>query len=107
MSAIEIAVLIVIVLLLGGVVYAGVTGALRLLRQDGRLRLSEAVQGQGLALPGPERDTGLRALGTATRRCLLCTEHARCDELLEAGDWHTLREICPNTAFIDSLRAGK
>jgi hypothetical protein len=37
---------------------------------------------------------------------MLCTEHARCDKLLAAGDWSTLREICPNSAYIDSLRAG-
>jgi hypothetical protein len=104
MNAIETAFVIVIVLLLAAAAYAGVRSALRLLRHDGRLRLSEAVQGQGLVLPEPETGPGVRAQAMATRRCMTCAEQARCDKLLEAHDWNTLREICPNTAYIDSLR---
>ena len=82
------------------------TGAslLRMLRYDGRLRLSEALQGQGLALPEVHSDASVRALGIATRRCITCAEQARCDNALAAGDWTMLREICPNTSYIDGLR---
>ena len=82
------------------------TGAslLRMLRYDGRLRLSEALHGQNLALPEVHSDASVRALGIATRRCITCAEHARCDSVLAAGDWTMLREICPNTSYIDGLR---
>jgi hypothetical protein len=84
--------------------YAVMNSALRMLRYDGRLRLAEALHGQGLALPEVHSDASARAFGTATKRCVTCAEHARCDELLAAGDWKTLPEICPNTSFIDGLR---
>jgi hypothetical protein len=106
MNAIDLTALLVLVLLLGGAIWAGATSGLRLLRYDGRLRLHEAVEGQNLALPRLEGDRSVISLAGATRRCMLCTEHARCDKLLDAGDWSMLREICPNTAYIDGLRAG-
>jgi len=84
--------------------YTVTSSALRMLRYDGRLRLSEALHGQGLALPELHSDIAMRALGIATRRCVTCAEHARCDRLLAAGDWTMLREICPNTSYIDGLR---
>jgi len=84
--------------------YTVMASALRMLRYDGRLRLSEALQGQGLALPEVHSDAAVRALGIATRRCVTCAEHARCDTVLAAGDWKTLPEICPNTPYIDGLR---
>jgi hypothetical protein len=86
------------------VVYTTGASLLRMLRYDGRLRLSEALHGQGLALPEVHSDITIRALGIATRRCITCAEHARCDPTLAAGDWTMLREICPNTSYIDSLR---
>lgn len=94
--------LAVVVVCIGA--YATVASLLRMLRHDGRLRLSEALHGQGLALPDLHSDIAMRALGIATRRCITCAEHARCDHLLAAGEWAMLREICPNTSYIDSLR---
>lgn len=85
--------------------YAVMNSALRMLRYDGRLRLSEALHGQGLALPEVHSDASVRALGIATRRCVTCAEHARCDAVLAAGDWKMLPEICPNTSYIAGLRA--
>lgn len=85
-------------------VYAGMASLLRLLRSDGRLRLSEALRGQGLALPELHSDISGRALGIATRRCITCAEHARCDQALAGCDWTMLREICPNTSYLDGLR---
>lgn len=84
--------------------YTVMNSALRMLRYDGRLRLSEALHGQGLALPEMHGDASVRALGMATRRCVTCAEHARCDSVLAAGDWKTLPEICPNTSYLDGLR---
>jgi hypothetical protein len=105
MNAIDFTVLLVLGLLLGGAVWAAAASGLRLLRYDGRLRLNEAVEGQNLSLPLMDTDRNILKLANATRRCMLCTEHARCDKLLDAGDWTLLREICPNTAYIDGLRS--
>lgn len=84
--------------------YAAFVTARRLMRADGRLRLFEALRGQGFALPQPETEAAGRALGLATRRCMTCVGQERCDKLLDAHDWAGLREICPNSAYIDSLR---
>jgi hypothetical protein len=72
-------------------------------REDGRLRLLEAATGQGVALPQPESNTAVHAGALAVRRCVLCAEHSRCDALLDARDWLSLREICPNTEYLDRL----
>jgi hypothetical protein len=73
-------------------------------REDGRLRLLEAASGQGVALREPESNTAVHAGALAVRRCVLCSEHSRCDALLDARDWPSLREICPNTEYLDRLR---
>src|SRR3954452_13393212 len=85
--------------------YAALTEGWRLFNGDGRLRLTEAVRGQGLALPALDGDRAVHNAASATRRCMGCAEQARCDEVLATRDWKTLPEICPNTAYIDSLRA--
>ena len=84
--------------------YAAVVDGWRLFRGDGRLRLHEAVRGQGLALPSLNTERAARAAAMATRRCLTCASHARCDEYLAQHEWSALREICPNTPYIDRLR---
>lgn len=84
--------------------FAVTASVLRLLRSDGRLRLAEAMHGQGIALPEVHSHAALRALGNATKRCIACAEHRRCDPLLAAGDWNRLREICPNRAYLEGLR---
>lgn len=73
-------------------------------RDDGRLRLLEAARGQGVALPKPDSSTPVHASALAVRRCVFCTEHSRCDALLDARDWRSLRDICPNTDYLDRLR---
>lgn len=73
-------------------------------REDGRLRLLEAAGGQGVALREPRSNTAVHAGALAVRRCILCAEHSRCDALLDARDWPSLREICPNTDYLDRLR---
>lgn len=103
MTAWELAIVLTLVMLALAAAWACVASGLRLLRQDGRLRLLDAVKARGLALPEQFTPAAARALGSATRRCLTCAEHARCDELLEQGASNTLREICPNSAYLDSL----
>ena len=98
--------LALLALVLGAVAWAGVVGARRIFRSEGRLRLGEAVREQGLALPEPGAAAPAIGLALATRRCMTCAGQERCDELLAAADWDGLREICPNSAYIDSLRRG-
>ena len=95
-----------IAVLFASALYAAVVTGRRMMREDGRLRLFDAVRGQGLALPGPLNESEVHEAALAARRCAACAGHARCDELLAAGDWNALREICPNTAYIDRLRSG-
>lgn len=76
-------------------------------RDDGGLRLLEAARGQGVALPEPDSTTAVHAGALAVRRCVLCTEHSRCDALLDARDWDSLREICPNTDYLDRLHPSR
>jgi hypothetical protein len=73
-------------------------------RDDGRLRLLEAARGQGVALPERDGNMAVQNAALAVRRCVLCTEHARCDALLAARDWRSLREICRNTDYLDRQR---
>ena len=101
MNDLEFGLLVLVLVALAGF---AVLRARRLLRDDGRLRLPEVLRGQGLALPQDGSDADMRALAIATRRCVACAEHARCDELLAARDWDRLREICPNSAYLSRLR---
>ena len=73
-------------------------------RDDGRLRLLEAARGQGVPLAEPDGNLAVQSGALAVRRCVLCAEHARCDALLAARDWDSLREICPNTDYLDHQR---
>jgi hypothetical protein len=71
----------------------------RMMRDDGQLRLTRALEAQGLALP-LEGELAIRHAAHAVRRCVACREHEACDRMLAAHDWDGLREICPNTSYI-------
>jgi hypothetical protein len=77
----------------------------RFFGDEGRLRLTEALKARGVAMPLPDSEAELRRCALATRRCVLCVSHERCDEALERRDWQALREICPNGAYIELLAA--
>ncbi|HEX6689962.1 MAG TPA: DUF6455 family protein, partial [Burkholderiales bacterium] len=84
--------------------YAVVVEGWRIFRSDSRLRLLEAIRGQRLPEPALDSERAARNAARATQRCLSCASQARCDKVLATRDWKALREICPNTAYIDSLR---
>lgn len=93
-----------IVVLLVAPVYLGIAAFMRrLYRVDARLRLREALRGQGITFPSPRTELALRARTRAIRRCILCPRHVRCDDALEAKDWPALRAICPNRLYFDDL----
>jgi len=106
MSALMVSFLAVLAVILVVFCYAAVVDGWRVFHSDGRLRLDEAVRGQGLALPALDSERAARAGAVAARRCLTCASHERCDEVLAKREWNTLREICPNTSYIDGLRRG-
>ena len=87
-------------------VYEAFLSARELYRDDGRLRLKEVARARRLALHPPQTEAATHADALAVRRCLVCQRKKRCDELAAARDWDALRAICPNTPYLDSLRAG-
>jgi len=104
MSALTLSILAAFIIIAALFSYAALIEGWRLFHGDGRLRLTEAVRGQRLTLPALDSERAARDAARATRRCLSCAAHARCDEILAARDWKALREICPNSAYIDRLR---
>ena len=80
----------------GVILYAMLAGSFRLARDDGRLRLVEALRRQGT---GPEvaLDVGYQA-AIAVRRCMMCAHKAQCDEW--SGAKRGMEEFCPNADFI-------
>jgi hypothetical protein len=93
-------------LLLGGALYLLVVTTQRMLRGNGGLLLAKAVTSQGLTLA---LDGELAAFDTAlaVRRCVLCSAHERCGQLVRAGNWSELGSICVNTGYMSRLtRAG-
>ena len=101
MSELGIAALIGVVFVTGVVVYAMLAGTLRMVRDDGRLRLAEMLRRQGST---PEQAFELNGYQTAlaVRRCMMCAHRAQCDE------WSGTRRMeafCPNADFIARVAA--
>jgi hypothetical protein len=90
--------------LLGFALYAAFVSFRRVLRHDGRLRLLEAARLRGTELPDPQSDAAAYGAGLAAYRCVTCGQIERCDKLLAAGDWRALRQICPNTHYVEGLK---
>jgi hypothetical protein len=90
------------ILILAPVAYAAFL-AVRVARSNGRVRLFEVLQGENLPRPDFESEASVRAGAYAVRRCVNCSELARCDQLIAARDWKALNEICPNRDYLDSL----
>ena len=64
------------------------------MRLDKVMRLRGAVQS-----PGPDA-------AAAAQRCLQCPFARLCDEALAAGDVQALSLFCPNSHYIQQVRAG-
>jgi hypothetical protein len=103
MSALAVATLSLLVLLLASAVYGAVSTGRRMLRDAGTLRLLDLAQARGLSLPGEADEPGLRAFALAARRCAGCTVHGECDRLLAGRNFRALARICPNTRYVDRL----
>jgi hypothetical protein len=73
----------------------------RVMAQDSRLRIWEALRQRGL---GAEDAVGQeRALAVAVRNCALCPSTERCDKVLAAGPRNALDAFCPNAGFFERL----
>jgi hypothetical protein len=88
------------------VLYDGILAARRITATNGRLRLEEVARARGLAFRSARSRAAANAQALAVRRCLGCWRPARCDQAAAARDWAALAEICPNRAYLDSLRPG-
>ena len=86
--------------------YEGALAARQLYRDDGRLRLKEVARARGLVFRPARTHAAMNAQALAVRRCVACRRRSRCDRLAAARDWVGLGEICPNSAYLESLRAG-
>ena len=84
--------------------YAAFAGSRRMMRAGADVRLFDALKLRGIMPSAPQDYAAVRAAAQATRRCLACAEQHSCDARLATGSWQAVREICPNTAYIESLR---
>lgn len=91
-------------LLLGLVGYGMFVESLRMLRDDGRLRLRRMLVRHGV--PPSAVANEYSEVARATRRCVACADKARCDAWLASHRHEGSEAFCPNAAFISrSARA--
>ena len=76
----------------------------RVMSDDGRLRLWEAMRRRGLAA---EDATGQeRQLAVAGRRCVMCSSQEECQHWLETRS-DAPGDFCPNATFMENLAREK
>jgi hypothetical protein len=92
-----------IALLFSFVAYVAFTSAQRMMRDRGTLQLYRLAEARGLELLPSSSELDLRAAAQAARRCAGCASQERCDAYLQNRDYGGLRDICPNTPFLDRL----
>lgn len=97
--------IIVLVAALAAAVCAALVAWRRVARDEHGLRLHEALVGQGIAQPQPDTMAAASRLAHAARRCITCARQDECDTLLVRRNWHKLRAICPNAAYMEALGA--
>jgi len=84
------------------VVYGTLAGALRVIRDDGRLRLAEMLRRQG-STPQQAFDVCGYQAALAVRRCMMCAHKAQCDEW--SGAKRGMESFCPNADFVARVTA--
>jgi len=72
---------------------------------DSGLRLVEVMRSRNAYLPDPITPLVARDFEQAKRRCLACNWKKLCDERLEAGANNGHGLFCPNSHYIEQLRA--
>lgn len=82
--------------------YGFVVSTRRVLRDDGNLRLSPMLHRYGVDLSSAS-DHYHAAL--ATRRCIACSDKARCDAWLRSGKREGVESFCPNASFVQGAAA--
>ena len=92
----------VLLVLVGVILYASLAGALRAVRDEGRLRLAEVLRRQG-STPEQAFDTCGYQAAVAVRRCMMCAHKAQCDEW--SGAKRGMESFCPNAGFIARVTA--
>jgi hypothetical protein len=91
-------------LLLGLVGYGVLVESRRMLRGDGRLRLTRMLVRHGVAPSAVANE--YNEVARATRRCVACADKSRCDAWLASHRREGSGAFCPNAAFISrSARA--
>jgi len=70
-----------------------------------RLRLVELMRLRSAYLPDPLAPAAARDFEQAKLRCLACGYRELCDERLQAGANNGYGLFCPNSHYIEQLRA--
>ena len=68
-------------------------------------RLPLMLQRRNISLPARLEGLAAREAIRAARRCDACRHTKLCDEWLAAGDAGAYRGFCPNTHYVEQLRA--
>jgi hypothetical protein len=88
---------LVLVMVIGLIMYGVLAAGFRIMRDDGRLRLTEMLRSQGTPEQALDMGVGYQA-AIAVRRCMMCTHKAQCDEW--SGAKRGMESFCPNADFI-------
>jgi hypothetical protein len=86
-------------LVVGVVLYAVLAVAWRMLHEDGRLRLEQMLRRHGATPEKAFAGPGYQA-AVAIRRCIACSDKARCDEWLAKDAKRGMEAFCPNADFV-------
>jgi hypothetical protein len=89
---------VIAALVFGVMLYSIFAASIRMLQDDGRLRLRRMLARRGVSLAAA--DGGIYEIARATRRCVGCADKAQCDAWLAARRREGFEAFCPNAAFI-------
>jgi hypothetical protein len=90
---------------MGIVLYAVLAAGLRIIRDNGRLRLGEMLRRNG-STPEQALDGGYQS-AIAVRRCMMCSQKAECDQWLPSGAKLGMEAFCPNAGFIGRIATSR
>jgi uncharacterized protein DUF6455 len=90
-----------LLVVMGLILYGVLAATFRIVRDDGRLRLTEILRRQGT--PEEALDVGGYQAAAAVRRCMMCAHKAQCDEW--SGAKRGMEAFCPNAEFIAGITA--
>jgi hypothetical protein len=86
-----------------GAAYAMLVSALRLLQDDGQLRLERMLKRHGATLDAAVGGLASYQTAVAVRRCVVCPDKPACDAWLASGKKEGAAAFCPNAGFVQRI----